>query len=146
MKYSDTGGPMRASAMNNLEYVRKCMRIRRTPNDAGTKLTIEFTYYDNGLVSINGSPKGNYTPDETERWLASPRLVMQMIEKSRNYIKKSKPSAAAKSASEALGRQVRCRLPTTAGKIGGGWSGWQLVLLSILLPKTLISRRRFAPN
>ena len=40
--------------MNNLEYVRKCMRIKRTPNDAGTKLTIEFTYYDNGFVSING--------------------------------------------------------------------------------------------
>ena len=42
----------RASAMNNLEYVRKCMRIRRTPNKTGTKLTIEFTYYDNGFVSI----------------------------------------------------------------------------------------------
>ena len=50
--------------MNNLEYVRKCMRIKRTPNDAGTKLTIEFTYYDNGFVSINGSAKGDYTPDE----------------------------------------------------------------------------------
>jgi len=40
------------------------MRIKRTPNDAGTKLTIEFTYYDNGFVSINGSAKGDYTPDE----------------------------------------------------------------------------------
>jgi hypothetical protein len=38
-----------ASAMNNLEYVRKCMRIKRTPNDAGTKLTIEFTYFDDGF-------------------------------------------------------------------------------------------------
>jgi hypothetical protein len=66
--------------MNNLEYVRKCMRIKRTPNDAGTKLTIEFTYYDNGFVSINGSPKGDHTPDEAERWLASTRFVMQMIE------------------------------------------------------------------
>jgi hypothetical protein len=47
--------------MNNLENVRKCMRIKRTPNDAGTKLTIEFTYYDNGFVSINGSAKGDYT-------------------------------------------------------------------------------------
>ena len=50
--------------MNNLENVRKCMRIKRTPNDAGTKLTIEFTYYDNGFVSINGSAKGDYTPDK----------------------------------------------------------------------------------
>ena len=81
--------------MNNLEYVRKCMRIKRTPNDAGTKLTIEFTYYDNGFVSINGSPKGDYTPDEAERWLASTRFVMQMIEEFRNYINKSKTSAAA---------------------------------------------------
>jgi hypothetical protein len=84
-----------ASAMNNLEYVRKCMRIKRTPNDAGTKLTIEFTYYDNGFVSINGSPKGDYTPDEAERWLASTRFVMQMIEEFRNYINKSKTNAAA---------------------------------------------------
>jgi len=76
--------------MNNLEYVRKCMRIKRTPNDAGTKLTIEFTYYDNGFVSINGSAKGDYTPDEAERWLASTRFVMQMIEEFRNYINKSK--------------------------------------------------------
>src|SRR5215831_2154414 len=68
--------------MNNLENVRKCMRIKRTPNDAGTKLTIEFTYYDNGFVSINGSAKGDYTPDEAERWLASTRFVMQMIENS----------------------------------------------------------------
>ena len=81
--------------MNNLEYVRKCMRIKRTPNDAGTKLTIEFTYYDNGSVSINGSAKGDYTPDEAERWLASTRFVMQMIEEFRNYINKSKTSAAA---------------------------------------------------
>ena len=80
--------------MNNLEYVRKCMRIKRTPNDAGTKLTIEFTYYDNGFVSINGSPKGDYTPDEAERWLASTRFVMQMIEEFRNYINKSKTSAS----------------------------------------------------
>ena len=71
--------------MNNLEYVRKCMRIKRTPNDAGTKLTI----------SINGSPRGDYTPDEAERWLASTRFVMQMIEEFRNYINKSKTSAAA---------------------------------------------------
>src|SRR5215831_13324786 len=98
--------------MNNLENVRKCMRIKRTPNDAGTKLTIEFTYYDNGFVSINGSAKGDYTPDEAERWLASTRFVMQMIEEFRNYINKSKTSAAP-------GRRVRCRLPTTAGKIGG---------------------------
>ena len=80
--------------MNNLENVRKCMRIKRTPNDAGTKLTIEFTYYDNGFVSINGSPKGDYTPDEAERWLASTRFVMQMIEEFRNYINKSKTSAS----------------------------------------------------
>ena len=85
----------RASAMNNLEYVRKCMRIKRTPNVAGTKLTIEFTYYDNGFVSINGFPKGDYTRDEAERWLASTRFVMQMIEEFRNYINKSKTSAAA---------------------------------------------------
>jgi len=84
-----------ASVMNNLENVRKCMRIKRTPNDAGTKLTIEFTYYDNGFVSINGSAKGDYTPDEAERWLASTRFVMQMIEEFRNYINKSKTSAAA---------------------------------------------------
>jgi hypothetical protein len=93
--------------MNNLENVRKCMRIKRTPNDAGTKLMIEFTYYDNGFVSINGSAKGNYTPDEAERWLASTRFVMQMIEEFRNYINKSKTksktSAAALSASEAPG-------------------------------------------
>ena len=81
--------------MNNLENVRKCMRIKRTPNDAGTKLTIEFTYYDNGSVSINGSAKGDHTPDEAERWLASTRFVMQMIEEFRNYINKSKTSAAA---------------------------------------------------
>ena len=80
--------------MNNLENVRKCMRIKRTPNDTGTKLMIEFTYYDNGFVSINGSAKGNYTPDEAERWLASTRFVMQMIEEFRNYINKSKTSAA----------------------------------------------------
>jgi hypothetical protein len=97
------GGPKRlragaaqgASAMNNLESVRKCMRIKRTPNDAGTKLTIEFTYYDNGFVSINGSSKGDHTPDEAERWLASTRFVMQMIEEFRNYINKSKISSAA---------------------------------------------------
>ena len=71
--------------MNNLENVRKCMRIKRTPHDAGTKLMIEFTYYDNGFVSINGSAKGDYTPDEAERWLASTRFVMQMIEEFRNY-------------------------------------------------------------
>jgi hypothetical protein len=81
--------------MNNLESVRKYIRIKRTPNDAGTKLTIEFTYYDNGFVSINGSPKGDYTPDEAERWLASTRFVMQMIEEFRNYINKSKISSAA---------------------------------------------------
>jgi hypothetical protein len=84
-----------ASAMNNLESVRKCMRIKRTPNDAGTKLTIEFTYYDNGFVSINGSSKGDHTPDEAERWLASTRFVMQMIEEFRNYINKSKINSAA---------------------------------------------------
>jgi hypothetical protein len=66
------------------------MRIKRTPNDAGTKLTIEFTYYDNGFVSINGSAKGDYTPDEAERWLASTRFVMQMIEEFRNYITNQK--------------------------------------------------------
>jgi len=87
-----TGAPR--EAMNNLENVRKCMRIKRTPNDAATKLTIEFTYYDNGFVSINGSAKGDYTPDEAERWLASTRFVMQMIEEFRNYINKSKTSAA----------------------------------------------------
>ena len=81
--------------MNNLDNVRKCMRIKRTPNDAGTKLTIEFTYYDNGFLSINGSAKGDYTPDEAERWLASTRFVMQMIEEFRNYINKSKTNAAA---------------------------------------------------
>ena len=89
--------------MNNLENVRKCMRIKRIPKDASTKLMIEFTYYDNGFVSINGSAKGNYTPDEAERWLASTRFVMQMIEEFRNYINKSKTSAAA--ASEAPGRR-----------------------------------------
>src|SRR5215468_3722087 len=76
--------------------VRKCMRIKRTPNDAGTKLTIEFTYYDNGFVSINGFAKGDYTLDEAERWLASTRFVMQMIEEFRNYINKSKTNAADK--------------------------------------------------
>jgi hypothetical protein len=81
--------------MNNLENVRRCMRIKRTANDAGTKLTIEFTCYDNGFVSINGSAKGDHTLDEAERWLASTRFVMQMIEEFRNYINKSKTSAAA---------------------------------------------------
>src|SRR5262249_38080069 len=71
------------------------LRIKRTPNDAGTKLTIEFTYHDNWFVSINGSPKGDYSPDEAERWLASTRFVMQMIEEFRNYINKSKTSSAA---------------------------------------------------
>src|SRR5262249_37831738 len=113
--------------MNNLEHVHKCMRIKRTPNDAGTKLTIEFTYYDNGFVSINGSAKGDYTPDEAERWLASTRLDMKIIEKLKNYNKKKKTSAVEKSASKPPGRRVGCSLPTTAGKIGGGWSGWQLV-------------------
>jgi hypothetical protein len=55
---------------------------------------IEFTCYDNGFISINGSAKGDYTPDEAERWLASTRFVMQMIEEFRNYINKSKTSAA----------------------------------------------------
>ena len=81
--------------MNNLANVRKCMRIKRTPNDASTKLMIEFACYDNGFISINGSAKGDYTPDEAERWLASTRFVMQMIEEFRNYINKSKTSAAA---------------------------------------------------
>ena len=81
--------------MNNLENVRKCMRIKRTPSDTGTKLMIEFTYYDDGSVSINGSAKGDHTSDEAERWLASTRFVMQMIEEFRNYINKSKTSAAA---------------------------------------------------
>ena len=81
--------------MNNLENVRKCMRIKRTPNDAGTKLTIEFTHFDDGFLSINGSGKGDYTPDEAEQWLASTRFVMQMIEEFRNYINKSKSTAAA---------------------------------------------------
>ena len=81
--------------MHNLESVRKCMRGKRTPSDAGTKLMIEFTHYDDGFVSINGSAKGDYTPDEAERWLASTRFVMQMIEEFRNYINKSKTSAAA---------------------------------------------------
>jgi hypothetical protein len=92
---SDQKPQHRRAAMNNLENVRKCMRIKRTANDAGTKLTIEFTYYDNGSVSINGSAKGDYTPDEAEQWLASARFVMQMIEEFRNYINKSKTSAAA---------------------------------------------------
>jgi hypothetical protein len=83
--------------MNNLEYVRKCLRIKRTPNNAGTKLTIEFTYYDDGLLSINGSPKGDHTPDEAERWLASTRFVMQMIEEFRNYTNKSKAQQAPRS-------------------------------------------------
>jgi hypothetical protein len=56
---------------------------------------IEFTYYDDGFVSINGSAKGDYTQDEAERWLASTRFVMQMIEEFRNYINKSKTSSAA---------------------------------------------------
>jgi hypothetical protein len=43
--------------MNNLENVRKCMRIKHIPNDAGTKLTIEFTYYDNGLFRLMGPRK-----------------------------------------------------------------------------------------
>ena len=64
--------------MHNLESVRKCMRIKRTPSDAGTKLMIELTCYDNGFVSVNGSAKGDYTHDEAERWLASTRFVMQM--------------------------------------------------------------------
>jgi hypothetical protein len=80
--------------MNNLENVRKCMGIKRTPNDAGTKLTIEFTYYDNGFVSINGSAKGDYTPDETERWLASTRFVADDRGIQKLY-HKSKTSAAA---------------------------------------------------
>jgi hypothetical protein len=83
--------------MNNLEYVRKCLRIKRTPNNAGTKLTIEFTYYDDGLLSNNGSPKGDHTPDEAERWLASTRFVMQMIEEFRNYTNKSKAQQAPRS-------------------------------------------------
>ena len=109
--------------MNNLENVRKCMRIKRTPNDAGTKLMIEFTYYDNGFVSINGSAKGNYTPDEAERWLASTRFVMQMIEEFRNYVNKSKTSAAAQTASEAPGRRrlrslaLRCFLFEDPGSV-----------------------------
>jgi hypothetical protein len=85
----------RSGSFCNEQSVRKCMRIKRTPNDAGTKLTIEFTYYDNGFVSINGSSKGDHTPDEAERWLASTRFVMQMIEEFRNYINKSKISSAA---------------------------------------------------
>jgi hypothetical protein len=85
----------RASTMHNLESVRKCMRIKRTPSDAGTKLMIELTCYDNGFVSVNGSAKGDYTHDEAERWLASTRFVMQMIEEFRNYINKSKTSSAA---------------------------------------------------
>jgi hypothetical protein len=36
-----------------------------------------------------------HTPDEAERWLASTRFVMQMIEEFRNYTNKSKTSAAA---------------------------------------------------
>ena len=83
--------------MNNLESVRKYIRIKRTPNDAGTKLTIEFTYYDDGLLSINGSPKGDHTPDEAERWLASTRFVMQMIEEFRSYTNKSKAQQAPRS-------------------------------------------------
>ena len=83
--------------MNNLEYVRKCMRIKRTPNNAGTKLMIEFTYHDDGLLSINGSPKGDHTPDEAERWLASTRFVMQMIEEFRSYTNKSKAQQAPRS-------------------------------------------------
>ena len=81
--------------MHNLESVRKCMRIKRTPSDAGTKLMIELTCYDNGFVSVNGSAKGDYTHDEAERWLASTSFVMQMIEEFRSYINKSKTSSAA---------------------------------------------------
>jgi hypothetical protein len=71
------------------------MRVKRTSSDAGTKLMIELTHYDDGFVSINGSAKGDYTPDEAERWLASTRFVIQMIEEFRSYINKSKTSSAA---------------------------------------------------
>ena len=45
-------------AMNNLEYVRKWMRIKPTPNNAGTKVMIEFTYHDDGLCHRDPSLYG----------------------------------------------------------------------------------------
>src|SRR5438270_1413693 len=97
--------------MNNVANVRKCMRIKRTPSDAGTKLMIEFTYYDNGFVSINGSAKAEYTSDEAERWLACTRFVIQMIEEFRNYINKSKLALPHKAQDEdsPLSGDARCR-------------------------------------
>src|SRR6516225_3053061 len=51
-------------------------------------------------MGIGIVPQGRHifrslTPDEAERWLASTRFVMQMIEEFRNYVNKSKTSAAA---------------------------------------------------
>src|SRR5262249_16411812 len=112
--------------MNNLENVRKCMRIKRTPNDAGTKLTIEFTYYDNGFVSINGSAKGDYTPDEAERWLASTRFVMQMMEEFKKYINKSKLALRHKVQAKplAVGSGADSLLPPVRSGAGGRVGSW----------------------
>ena len=78
-----------------MNLIRRLSRTAQRVRDAGTKLTVEFTHFDDGFLSINGSGKGDYTPDEAERWLASTRFVMQMIEEFRNYINKSKSTAAA---------------------------------------------------
>ena len=75
---------------NTAKYVRERMRVERSPQDAGTTLTIKFTAYDNGVLSINGSPKGDFTDDEATRWLAASRFVQQLIEEFRGQLWKEK--------------------------------------------------------
>ena len=44
-----------------MNLIRRLSRTAQRVRDAGTKLTVEFTHFDDGFLSINGSGKGDYT-------------------------------------------------------------------------------------
>jgi len=63
---------------NSTKFIRSLLKVNRTPRNKGMELTIKIGVYDNGMVTVNGSPMSS--GNERATWLAANRVASQMIE------------------------------------------------------------------
>jgi hypothetical protein len=70
--------------------------VKRTAKDAGTRLIIDVTAYDNGMVTLYGTPLNDHVNyDQTEGWLAAvENVVLTLHEFQKREVKRRRSAPA----------------------------------------------------
>jgi hypothetical protein len=87
-----TGDPSEEASMPATnDRIRRTIKVERTRDDAGHKLTMEVVAYDNGVISVDGVIINNIKRDKepaAHGWLGAAEVAVLTISEFRRQVEK----------------------------------------------------------